>query len=262
MTSRISFACGILVICAACVVVGEDRFWIPTDTAGNHPNTARVEQALRSTTEMSLSDAPLEDALNYLEDHHHIEIWLDKRSLQDEGIASDQQVSLTISGISLESGLHLLLDSLRLTYVVEDEVLKITTRTKADEILSTHVYPVRDLVDIGDGTDDYQTLMSAIQQTTSGKWMEIDQEGGAIAPVENARSLVIRQTQKVHREIEGILSALRRSKQLQGVGAVSINSDTPVPVRLGEPAASRTSTPNRSSRATPAWQRPRVYSAD
>lgn len=262
MTSRILFACGIVVLGAACVVIGDDRFWVATEVTQDLPTTAKIEAALRSTTEVAFDDNPLEEALNYLEDLHHIEIWIDKRSLQDEGIHPDQQVTLSMSGITLESALQLLLQPLRLTYVLDHEVLRITTQTKANEMLFTRVYPVRDLVDCGDGSDDYQTLMTAIEQSTGGKWMEIDQEGGAISPVDNARSLVIRQTQQIHREIEGMLAGLRKSKQIQGLGSVSLNSERPGTSRSIEPTETRTRPLPRSSQATPSWQRPRVYSTD
>lgn len=110
------------------------------------PNERRIQRALSETTEVSFTDNPLEEALNYLEDLHHIEIWLDKQALQDEGVNSDQQVNLVLSGISLRSALRLMLEPLGLTYLIEDEVMKITTQAKADEKMSTRVYPVADLV--------------------------------------------------------------------------------------------------------------------
>ena len=110
------------------------------------PNERRIHRALSETTEVSFTDNPLEEALNYLEDLHHIEIWMDKQALQDEGVNSDQQVNLVLSGISLRSALRLMLEPLGLTYLIEDEVMKITTQAKADEKMSTRVYPVADLV--------------------------------------------------------------------------------------------------------------------
>ncbi|MDA0590319.1 MAG: hypothetical protein O3C17_20145, partial [Planctomycetota bacterium] len=53
---------------------------------------------------------------------------------------------LVLSGITLRSGLKILLKDLNLTYVIEDEVMKITTVDLANERLSTRVYPVGDLV--------------------------------------------------------------------------------------------------------------------
>ena len=55
-------------------------------------------------------------------------------------------MNLVLSGITLRSGLKILLQDLQLTYVIEDEVMKITTVDLANERLSTRVYPVGDLV--------------------------------------------------------------------------------------------------------------------
>ena len=116
------------------------------DLKRSTPNEKRIQKALTETTEVSFTDNPLEEALNYLEDLHKIEIWIDKTALQDEGIAPDVQISLVMTGISLRSALRLMLEPLGLTYLIEDEVMKITTQAKADEKMSTRVYPVADLV--------------------------------------------------------------------------------------------------------------------
>ena len=118
------------------------------------PRLSPVEQkillALSEPTEVAFTDIPLEEALNYLKDLHKIEIWLYKESLASEGIATDQLVNLSISGISLRSALRLLLEPLQLTCVIEDEVLKITTQdsnSNVDKRLVTRTYPVGDLFD-------------------------------------------------------------------------------------------------------------------
>jgi citrate lyase gamma subunit len=116
------------------------------DLKKSTPNEKRIQKSLTETTEVSFTDNPLEEALNYLEDLHHIEIWLDKQALQDEGVATDQQITLVMTGISLRSALRLMLEPLGLTYIIEDEVMKITTQAKADEKMSARVYPVADLV--------------------------------------------------------------------------------------------------------------------
>src|SRR5262249_44204837 len=54
--------------------------------------------------------------------------------------------TLKLDGISLRSVLKLLLEPLQLTYIIEDEVMKITTATSAGAKLSTRVYYVGDLV--------------------------------------------------------------------------------------------------------------------
>jgi hypothetical protein len=46
----------------------------------------------------------------------------------------------------LRSALKLMLEPHELTYVIQDEVMQITTVTKADEKMTARVYPVADLV--------------------------------------------------------------------------------------------------------------------
>src|SRR5262249_42000105 len=110
------------------------------------PNEKRIQKALSDTTQVSFTDNPLEEALSYLEDLHKIEIWLDKAALSEEGINTDTQITLVLTGSSLRSALRLMPEPLGLTYIIEDEVMKITTQAKADEKMSTRVYPVADLV--------------------------------------------------------------------------------------------------------------------
>src|SRR6185369_12394382 len=69
-----------------------------------------------------------------------------RATLTDEGVALDQPITLKLAGVTLRSVLKLLLEPVQLTYVIEDEVMKITTSAKAGEKLTTRVYPVGDLV--------------------------------------------------------------------------------------------------------------------
>jgi hypothetical protein len=105
----------------------------------------RILNALSEPTEVSFTDTPLEECLNYLKELHHIEIWIDKQALTDEGVNSDQPVTLQMSAIALRSTLKLILEPMGLTYIAEDDVMKITAQSKAGESISTRTYPVGDL---------------------------------------------------------------------------------------------------------------------
>ena len=120
--------------------------WADVDLRRDSPRERRIREELKSPTEVEFSDIPLRDALDYVEGLHHIEIWIDDKSLSDEGISTEQTVNLKMSGISLRSVLRLLLEPLTLGYVIEDEVLKVTTQEKIEEKMQTRVYPVADLV--------------------------------------------------------------------------------------------------------------------
>lgn len=120
--------------------------WASVDLHRSSPREKKIQEELKNTTEVNFTDIPLKDALDYLEELHHIEIWPDTKLLSEEGISTDTTVTLVMSGITLRSVLRLLLEPLLLTYVIEDEVLKITTETAASEKMVTRVYPVADLV--------------------------------------------------------------------------------------------------------------------
>lgn len=236
--------CGIVLSICHFAARGEERASVGTnagDPRVTQESANHIEQELSHATACSFNDEKLEKACQYFARRHQISIWIDRAALSDEGVNSDQQVTLQMSNVTLESALNLLLEPLGLAYVIEDGVLKITTQAKADEKMSTRVYPVGDLVH-----GDYTSLMKIIQQSTSGKWIDLDQEGGSITPFRNTRSLVIRHTQKAHRETEGILAALRQSKKLQRLSSIATDQNEPVtltPVNPTKASRSRSSSP-------------------
>src|SRR5262249_24394378 len=91
------------------------RVW---DLKARSANIQKIELSLTDPAEVSFQDNPLLEALNYLEDVHHIEIKIDDQALTDEGINRDTPVTLQMSGISLQSTLNLILEPLGLEYVI------------------------------------------------------------------------------------------------------------------------------------------------
>lgn len=216
------------------------------DLKPRSPQVVRIERALREPSEVSFTDNPLEEALNYLKDLHHIEIWIDKAALSDEGVNSDQQVTLVMSGLPLRSVLRLMLRPLGLTYAIEDDVMKITTQARADESFETRVYEVRRLKGLStdeleeiirttiaphtwshpgpkrvkqtaEGTTGIGGMMSgsmsaggAAQTSTTAAATEPKSDGdGRIRSTRN--SLVVLQTQAVHEDIVDLLNQLQQT---------------------------------------------------
>jgi len=122
------------------------------DLAKQGTSEKNIQDALKQPTQMEFTDQPLNDCIDYLKDYHSqllqrpIEIQLDTKALNDAGIAPDQPVTKNLKGITLKSALKLLLKDLQLTYIIQNEVLLITTPEEAENRLSTKVYPVADLV--------------------------------------------------------------------------------------------------------------------
>ncbi len=116
------------------------------DLASRGPAERRILDALNSPTQLEFIETPLQDVVDYLKDLHSIEIQIDTKALEDVGLATDMPITRNLRGITLRSALRLTLRELALTYVIEDEVLLITTPEEAENRLTTKVYPVADLV--------------------------------------------------------------------------------------------------------------------
>ena len=57
-----------------------------------------------------------------------------------------EPVTINLQNVTLRSALRLMLKNLQLTYIIQDEVLMITTPQDAETHLVVKVYPVADLV--------------------------------------------------------------------------------------------------------------------
>lgn len=90
-----------------------------------------VRRSLFERSEISLERTSLVDALKFFQEDHRIPIAVDKFALMQEDIDLDAPITLELPAVSIESALNLILEPLKLTFVVENEVLKITTKKAA-----------------------------------------------------------------------------------------------------------------------------------
>jgi hypothetical protein len=163
---------------------------------------AKIRQSLKEPTVFEFIEQPLQDVLDSIKERHRIEIKLDKRALDDAGIGTDTPVTRNLRGVSLQSALQLMLHDLDLTWIIENEVLLITTNDSALAKLETRVYDVGDLLD---GAHRAKHLVEVIARSAS--FPEYCFNDQAITPYRNL--LLIRTTQHVHAEIEDVLSQMR-----------------------------------------------------
>ncbi|MCA8996909.1 MAG: VWA domain-containing protein [Planctomycetaceae bacterium] len=123
--------------------------WKNVDLRKNSPNERKIDEALDQITSFEFPGNPLRDVMDFVSEQHGIPIVFDP-SVQEIGIDPEtEQVELVLSGITLRSALKLMLEKIPgspLTYIIEDEVMKIIDSTIAEERLQTRVYPVADLV--------------------------------------------------------------------------------------------------------------------
>lgn len=117
---------------------------------GQKPNPVREREAgirkrLLEVCTVESEGQPLDRIITELAATHQIPVWIDQETLKDEGISFEQQVTTQLKDMRIESALSHLFRPLELTWIVEDEVLKVTTVVRAAELLQTRVYDVRDL---------------------------------------------------------------------------------------------------------------------
>src|SRR5207237_373577 len=95
---------------------------------------------------MSFNDKPLKEVLSDLRTMHGVNIVPDMVALGEGLISLDQPMTMTLDDIPFKSALNLILRDAKLTYVVRDDVLQVTTEKNARGKLVSKVYQVTDLV--------------------------------------------------------------------------------------------------------------------
>jgi type II secretory pathway component GspD/PulD (secretin) len=124
----------------------------------------KIESQLYHNINMNFNNLPLGKILDDLATTEGINIVPDENALGEQGITLEQPLSIKLDNISLKSGLKLLLDKAKLTYVIEDDVLKVTTKEHARGKMKLVPYQVTDLViPLGDSGPGMQMDPSRIQ---------------------------------------------------------------------------------------------------
>jgi RNA polymerase sigma factor (sigma-70 family) len=129
-------------------------------------------------------------------------IIIDERALEEELISLDEQITLSLSKeISFRSALKLVLEPLNLTWVIEDEVMRITsTRWNSANVLRTY-----DLSQILPDNSTVLELVTIIERAVPGSW---DAAGGTSTLSVFGSLLVVSCPEDTHEGIEKTLYLL------------------------------------------------------
>lgn len=91
-----------------------------------------IEKALLQKINANFENCPLNEVLDYIAGVVEVNIYIDEVALRAEGVTSDRPITIDLKQpIALRSLLNQILSPLRLTYVVESDVLKITNEKGA-----------------------------------------------------------------------------------------------------------------------------------
>ncbi|MCP4511290.1 MAG: hypothetical protein GY826_33390, partial [Fuerstiella sp.] len=80
------------------------------DSRNRTESELRIEKSLRETISLHFHDVPLTDIIRHIATTHGINIALDTRAIETDGLLPNQAVSIDVDGIQLRSALNLLLD--------------------------------------------------------------------------------------------------------------------------------------------------------
>ena len=106
-----------------------------------------IERKLRTNVSLSFRNEPLANVLDHLAQRAAVNLHLDPQGMAEEGVTSDTPVTIDIrQDIMLKSALNLILEPLHLSYLIKDEVLKVTSEQRREGEVETISYNVADLV--------------------------------------------------------------------------------------------------------------------
>ena len=115
------------------------------DLAGSNEAERNIYNKLSEKVDVDYTNTPVRQILDDFSVKLNFPLYIDENSILDAGASTDDPVTLAIGEVSLRSALRLILEASELTYVIEDEVMKITTKDAASSQV-VRIFPVGDLV--------------------------------------------------------------------------------------------------------------------
>ncbi len=106
-----------------------------------------IRKALKTKVDVKFNKQSLQSVMETLGNMVGINVMLDPRGLQAEGVTYDTEISINMQqAVRLDSALNHILQPLRLSYVIRDEALVITSESFRSRNVYQKVYNVADLV--------------------------------------------------------------------------------------------------------------------
>ena len=108
----------------------------------------RIRRALEEKTSLTFEQTPLREVVEQLRARTKSNVLIDRKALDEVGLADDHPITGDLREISLRSMLNLVLRDADLAWIVRDGALVITTPEEAEAKLTTTVYNVKDLAKV------------------------------------------------------------------------------------------------------------------
>lgn len=174
----------------------------------------RVRQNLQKKIDVDFKDVPLIEVLKFLEQRLSVAIRIDNTSLEEEGISSEEPITLRLKGSAGQLILRLALKPLNLAFYISHGSLVVTSQTQNTEQLSTVMY---DLTDLQEANIELDGFGDILLEVTPGPWEDTSGEGGRLSqPFPNV--LVVSQHENVLPAISALLHKMRSTIKSAAAG--------------------------------------------
>ncbi len=163
-----------------------------------------MPQKLAAPATVDFTDSSLRALVDWLRSEQGLVVLLEKNALSEIGVFPSDTLTDRLD----DAPVYLLLNRLRLhglAWYFQDDILHITSPEAAEQHPLTVPYSVGDLLDDGYDADDLETLISST--IAPQDW---DTVGGIGVLSFLGDVMFVRQTDEVQREVQGLLTALRK----------------------------------------------------
>ena len=239
---------------------------------GETIDAIRVRKTLNQIIpQVAFHETQLKDAVELFNVWIGIPFFLDHRALESAGVGSDTPVTLHCENWTMNAILNHVIHDFGLTWVIQDDVVVITTLEEAEAQLKLRLYPARDLLNVPwERYDDTETRLAALIQSITGRpkpgWVS-DGGVGFLHPLPFAEELVVLQTGEVHQQIAELLAEMRRLRSSKPVALPATEKEVPLrivraihPIDTSSPSLAPTEILARvlSSIEPDGWRKPNV----
>jgi hypothetical protein len=181
------------------------------------PRELGIEFRLRQPISLNFKNVPFNQAIKDLANVSGVVVVPDTVALKEGRVNLDVPVSIRLDNVSMKSALNLWLAPLGLRWIIQDEVVIITTPEKGSQTIRKRYY-VGDLIEAmarAAGSVEKadlccESLKEVIQNTVAKGCWEAMGGRGTIQFFPREKVLVVSHEQAVHEEIDLLLANLRK----------------------------------------------------
>lgn len=185
----------------------KDRFRVWSQ---NPEATQYIRKVMARDGSCDFQETPLKDCLAYFATRHQIAINLDRLSLQEVNVKDDAPIQLKLRGVTLRTALDRTLRQYKLFWEARENSILVHSRETHPDV-ETRAYALEErMVHICDGVADVHSLTDFVQSALRPEsWNDrgVDGDGS----MDNfGKTLVVSQTESVHRRIEWLLQTVAK----------------------------------------------------